>query len=278
MKNLLVPTEANESMRSVLEAALLVARRFDSYVEGFALRPAVPDYVPIDMVSGLTWHADDRADAEAVTQARAVFSAFVAERGLSAAGASVTGASFNWLDDAPAGDTFISGYSRVFDMTVVGRPTQGQPSPSLATLEAALFESGRPILIVPPSTPAALGETIVIVWNGSTETARTIAFAKPFLRRAGRVIVLTVESGMVPGPTGEQLARALRRDGLKAEAITAPKDARNPGEVALEQTRLLGGDLVIKGAYTQSRLRQMIFGGATNHILNNTTFPVLMAH
>lgn len=277
MKTLLVPTEPSETMRPVLEASLIVARRFGSYVEGFALRPSIPDYVPIDMVSGLTWHADEKADAEAVHQAAEIFATFRNDKGLSEAGGSEA-PSFAWYDNAPAGDAFVSGYSRVFDLIVVGRPTQGQPTPSMATLEAALFESGRPILIVPPVAPQTIGETIVIAWNGSTETARTVAFGMPFLRRAKRIVVLTIEGWSVPGPTGEQLARSLRRNDLTVEAVTVPPGKRYHGEVALAESVALGADLMLKGAYTQSRLRQMIFGGATSYILGSTTIPVLMAH
>ena len=89
---------------------------------------------------------------------------------------------------------------------------------------------------------------------------RAASFARPFLERARRVIVLTVESGMVPGPTGEQVALWLRRNGIAAEAMTAPADRRGPGETILAQAASLGCDLLVKGAYTQSRLRQMIFG------------------
>jgi nucleotide-binding universal stress UspA family protein len=101
----------------------------------------------------------------------------------------------------------------------------------------------------------------------------------PLLRRAANVTVLTVEGSTVPGPTGQQMARSLALNGIRAEAITLKAErGRNAGDVILTRARELGCDLLIKGAYTQSRLRQMIFGGATRHILANATLPVLMAH
>ena len=148
----------------------------------------------------------------------------------------------------------------------------------MATLEAALFESGRPILIIPATVPATIGESIVIAWNGSTETARAVAFAMPFLRQAKRVVVLTVEGWSVPGPSAAQLAGALRRNDLSVEVVAVPAGRRSSGEVLLSQAVEIGADLIIKGAYTQSRLRQMIFGGATSHVLAASTLPVLMAH
>ncbi len=149
----------------------------------------------------------------------------------------------------------------------------------MATIEAGLFEAGRPILIAPPLPPQRIGENILIAWNCSTEQAKATALAMPLLQRASRVVVLTVEGGTVPGPTGEQLASYLQRNGVPSEPITVtPQDGQSTGEAILAHAASLNCDLLIKGAYTQSRLRQMIFGGATRHILANATLPVLMAH
>jgi nucleotide-binding universal stress UspA family protein len=278
MKTILVPTAAHDLIGSVLETALVTARRFGSYVEGFALRPLITEYVPVDMVGGLTWARDDISDEQAVAAARQVFERFMADHGVArfVEGAGQVG--FGWLEDATAGDAFVSSHARVFDLTVLGRPTAGQAEPSMATLEAVLFESGRPILIAPPTPPTTLGEVIVIAWNGSTETARATASAMPFLKQAKRVIVMTVEGGPLHGPSGEQMTRSLRLNGVAADALTVPAEKRSIGEAFLRSAASSGADLLIKGAYTQSRLRQMIFGGTTSHILAEATLPVLMAH
>jgi nucleotide-binding universal stress UspA family protein len=102
----------------------------------------------------------------------------------------------------------------------------------------------------------------------------------PILKRASRVVVLTVIEGgaAVPGPTGEQLCRYLQLNEVPAKPLTVGLDGRLTGEVILAHANALGCDLLIKGAYTQSRLRQMIFGGSTRYILSNAQLPVLMAH
>jgi nucleotide-binding universal stress UspA family protein len=280
MKTILVPAAAHVFIGPVFETALLAARRFDAYIEGFAMRPLITEYVPVDMVGGLTWTRDDISDEQAVAQARDAFMRFMGERNVprfAERGAGTLG--YGWLDNASAGDTFVSSHARVFDLTVLGRPTAGQAEPSMATLEAVLFESGRPILIAPPTAPAAIGEMITIAWNGSTETARATAFAMPFLKQARRVVVITVEgSPLHSGPPGEQLARSLRLNGVAAEATTVKMDRRNIGDTLLKVSEQMGADLMIKGAYTQSRLRQMIFGGTTSHILAEANLPVFMAH
>ena len=105
----------------------------------------------------------------------------------------------------PEGDHFVGSYGRVFDVIVLGRPGRDPKGSRMTTLEAALFESGRPVLIAPPSPRPQMGTNVLISWNCSTEQARTTAFAMPILKRASRVVVLTVEGGAaVPGPTGQQ--------------------------------------------------------------------------
>jgi nucleotide-binding universal stress UspA family protein len=186
--------------------------------------------------------------------------------------------SCGWLGQQLFGDSYIGSFGRVFDLIVLGRPGARDEPPRLATLEAALFEGGRPVLMVPPSSPASIGETIVIAWNGSTETARTVALAMPILEKAGRVVVLTLEGWGVEGPSGAELALRLQRNGIRAETAARRLNTRSPGEAILDDAASFHADLLVKGAYTQSRLRQMIFGGATSHIIAHAGVPVLMAH
>ena len=158
----------------------------------------------------------------------------------------------------------------------MGRPLPDSVAPSMAALETALFESGRPLLIAPPTPPAGMGEHVLIAWNCSTETAaRWVRHAA--LDRAQRITVLTVQRGTVPGPSAAELARNLQRHGLTVEwREVAPGDL-STGEAILREAADSARDLIVKGAYTQSRLRQMIFGGATSHILAEAELPVMMA-
>jgi len=99
----------------------------------------------------------------------------------------------------------------------------------------------------------------------------------PLLQKANRITVLTVIGGTeVPGPSAEQLIHYLRRNGIAAEPISVELDGKNTGQT-IQAAQSLGCDLLIKGAYTQSRLRQMIFGGATRHVLEHADMPVLLA-
>ena len=186
--------------------------------------------------------------------------------------------SFGWFDEAPEGEGFVGSYGRVFDVIVMNRPDAKSTLLYHRAIETGLFESGRPILLSPPSPPQQIATNVLIAWNCSTEQARAIALAMPLLQRADHVTVLTVIGGTgVPGPSAEQLIGYLQRNGIVAKPMRVELDGRSTGEAILATAQSLGCDLLIKGAYTQSRLRQMIFGGATQHILENAALPVLLA-
>jgi nucleotide-binding universal stress UspA family protein len=277
-KTILVPIEQHDLMNRTLETALLLARKFDSYIEGFALRTEIPAVFALADVGAVPIPAFEQDIAENEKRSRSLFDNFMQDHGVPRGG-DTNALSSAWLKDAPGGDHFVGSHGRVFDLIVLGRPGRDPKGPRMTTLEAGLFESGRPVLIAPPAPQGQIGTNVLIAWNCSTKQARVTAFAMPILKRASRVVVLTVEGGAaVPGPTGEQLCRYLQLNEVPAKPLTVGLDGRLTGEVVLAHAKALGCDLLIKGAYTQSRLRQMIFGGTTRYILGNANLPVLMAH
>ena len=279
MKTILVPTENHDAMQSALETALLLARRYDSYMEGFALRWAINEFIGGDIVGGVPLETFKHDIAEEAKQARQVFESFMQEHKVPRSTKTAGTPSFGWLDDAPNGESFVGSYGRVFDVIVMNRPDANSTGLYNRAIESGLFESGRPILLSPPSPPRQIATNVMIAWNCSTEQARATALAMPLLQKADRVTVLTVTGGTgVPGPSAEQLIRYLQRNGIGAEPMRVELDGRSTGEAILAAAQSLGCDLLVKGAYTQSRLRQMIFGGATQHVLANAALPVLLAN
>jgi nucleotide-binding universal stress UspA family protein len=278
MKSILVPIEEHNLFQSVLDTTLLLGRAFESYIEGFAISFNLPMAMPIDVAIGIPSLLDPATRREVTDAARQHFETMMQAQQIPEAALGAAGLSYGWRQSEMKSDAFLGSYGRAFDITVLGRPGSGTHRPRLSTAEAALFESGRPLLIAPPQAPETLGETIVIAWNASTETAHAVGFGMPLLLRARRVVVLSVEGWGVQGPSGHDLARSLKRHGINIETHTVPNNTGRIGETILSAAAGLGCDLLIKGAYTQSRLRQMILGGATNHILAQSTLPVLMAH
>jgi nucleotide-binding universal stress UspA family protein len=265
----------------LLDTALLVAKRFNGRIVG--LNALTTEYAVVfggEMGFSVSSEVDRTLEREGLDrreQARALFSAFMRQHGVALGGPTGEGPSAEWREEAGRQNAVVGTLGRVFDLIIVERPAK-LASLAEATLEDALFESGRPVLMAPPTPLGSIGERVLVAWNGSTETARTVAFAMPFLERAQTVQVVSVEGGMTPGPSGEELAQSLARHGVSAIARHVTARDRIPGEVFIEEAKAIGADLMVKGAYTQSRLRQMIFGGATRHIIMEATMPVILAH
>jgi nucleotide-binding universal stress UspA family protein len=280
MKTILVPMEPHEGMTAVLETALLLAKKCGSYIEGFSLRFGISEFVAVDPAGSIPLESYRQESLEEAAQARKLFESFMQQRNVPRAGGpGGSGPSCGWLEDAPEGESFVGSYGRVFDITVLSRPDANTIGLHNRAIESGLFESGRPILLSPPSPPKDIGTNIMVHWNCSTEQARATALAMPLLHQAQQVTLLTVTGGStVPGPSAEQALAYLQRNGIAVKSMTVPLENRNTGEAVLKACKTNGCDLLIKGAYTQSRLRQMIFGGATSHILANAELPVLMAH
>ena len=275
MRSILVPVENHESAKTALTVARQTAQLFGSTISAIALRPVHYQVVGAEPIVAVTFPPSEQEDTEALEGARAIYEAFLSEH---AGSGDADGAKLSWPSDSPIDDNQIASIARVYDITVVGRPAVTGTGPRMATLEAALFDGGRPIMVVPPVAKPTFGSNVVISWNQSTESARTVAFSMPFLVKASKVTVLTVEGATVPGPDGKALRDYLAHHDVQADEITVPTDRRKPGLAILEEAEKRGCDLLIKGAYTQSRIRQMILGGPTSQILAETQVPVFMAN
>ena len=279
MKTILVPTQNIAAMKSALEVAVLLARRTGAYIEGFPLRIAIPPYVVSELTAGFTMDAYAAQRDEETAELRRLFETFMRGHSIPPVGTTADPPSFGWLAVAPEDDSFIGSHGRAFDITVMSRLDADSTSLHRRAIESGLFESGRPVLLAPPATAKQIATNIMIHWNGSTEQARANAFAMPLLHLADRVTVLTVIGGQeVPGPSADDILGQLQHNRIAAKAVRVKLGDRGTGEAVLDAARAEGCDLLVKGAFTRNRLRQMIFGGATSHIMEHADLPVLMAH
>jgi nucleotide-binding universal stress UspA family protein len=283
MKNLLAVI-GDGNAGPVLEAALLVAQRFNSHIVG--LHSLTTEYAVVfggEMGFSISSEVDrtlEREGHERRDQARRLFRDFMNARGvpIGPVASGYNGPSASWREEDGRQNAVVGLTGRVYDLILVEQPEK-LASIAEATLEDALFESGRPVLMVPKTTAPPLGEVVAIAWNGSTETAVTVAMGMPFLKQAREVVVVAVGPQHMPepGPTGEELARSLESHGLNVSLRTAFGRQKAQGESFVKEAMAAGADLLLKGAYTQSRIRQMIFGGGTRHIIMESKIPVLMA-
>jgi nucleotide-binding universal stress UspA family protein len=268
----------------VLEAAIITARRFNSHIVG--LHSLTTEYAVVfggEMGFSISSEVDrtlEREGHERRDQARRLFREFMSANGIPVGGLPPghTGPSASWREEDGRQNAIVGMTGRVYDLILVEQPEK-LASIAEATLEDALFESGRPVMMVPKTVPPTMGEVVAVAWNGSTETALTVALGMPFLLQARGVVVVTVGAQHMPepGPSGEELARTLERHGLNVSLRTAIGRQKPQGESFLREAIAGGADLILKGAYTQSRIRQMIFGGATRHMIMESKIPMMMA-
>ena len=290
MRTVLCAVGDGDSARSALATSYLIASRGDGHIEAFYPGMGSPmiitggfgggmgggGVVPTELVAGL-----EREEQQRRERARMLFTQFMNEKAvqIGPVDPASKGVTASWYENTTMQASEVVGsYGRVFDVVCVGRPRKDDAALSLAFVEAALFESGRPVLLAPPEPPATIGSVVVIAWNASTETARTLALGMPLVGEVKKAIVLTIRGGSINGPPGEDAARNLRCHGIDAAAVEVDAGGLSVGEAILAHCKEVGADLLIKGAYTQSRLKQMIFGGATQHILTSAELPVIMAH
>jgi nucleotide-binding universal stress UspA family protein len=165
---------------------------------------------------------------------------------------------------------------RVADMIVVTRVAKDGDPGKRATLEGALLESGRPLFIVPPEGLHGPLATAAIAWNGSAEVARAVSQALPLLAEAEKVFILIIEEGLRPGPSPDDLVAYLARHGIAATIHDTASNHLPTGEALLSDAETVGADFLVMGAYTHSRLRRMIMGSATEHVLSTAALPILM--
>jgi hypothetical protein len=186
-------------MHSALETALLSARRCNSYVEGFTLLLQTVPYLGADVLVDVLVPTEELG--EEAKKAKQIFVSFLQEHDVPQSTKTTEGLSFGWLNYIANNVNFIGSYGRVSDVTVMKRPDENSTALYGTANEAGLFESGRPILLAPPSPPKQFATNVMIAWNRSTEQARATALALPLLHKAERITVLTVREGAeVPDP------------------------------------------------------------------------------
>jgi nucleotide-binding universal stress UspA family protein len=290
VRSVLVPVAGAEDDKAHLLAALAVARLFAAHMDVLHVQS---DAVPLAMAATSAGYDGAAITAALIEQfeketqkrlamAQKTFSAFVEEERLELrerADAS-DAVSVAWLHRVGHPGECVAQVGRYHDVLVVGRSVAGGAS---GTLETALTKSGRPVLVMPPYMSEVRGRTVAIAWKDSAEAARAVTAAMPFLTLANRVEVIEVnenhtEEGSEAGALAGRLVDGLGWHGIAAKTrLVSTSDMSGP-DALLHAAQDAGADLIVMGAYGHSRLREMIFGGFTRHILQAADLPVLMLH
>lgn len=256
--------------------AISMAAALDAHLTGvaLALEPMIPPMVMGEVPAGVIETQRKRM----IETAEAALKAFDEEA--SRAGVKYEGRIIAALEGSAA--NALAHQIRTADLAVLGQvePKDGFPLRNLL-IEEALFESGRPVLIVPyiGGTTFKL-DRAVVAWDGSREAARAVHEALPLLHGSKEVEILIVDAGSTEDAreAGADLARHLARHGLDVELKTVPSGDIDVANAILAFVGDTRPDLVVMGGYGHSRLREFLMGGATRGMLQSMTSPVLMAH
>ena len=286
IRAILALVDGGAGSQGTLRTAVQLGRSFDAYTEVLHVKLDPETVIPV-VAEGMSGAAvgqiveSTRQGAETrAAEAQRVFQEVALAESLPLVS----------LDSEPEGQHFavawrettgreapeISERGRLFDLIVIARPDPESGPGTAAALEAALFETGRPVVIAPPEPHGALRH-VAVAWNATRESARAVWAARPFLTRAEKVSIITVVDSD-PGANPADLARYLAHHGVSAETHLAKRSAAGLGDSLLDATKDCGADLLVMGGYGHSRLRELVLGGATRSVLQQAALPVLMTH
>jgi nucleotide-binding universal stress UspA family protein len=283
-RKLLLPLTGTAAGESAFAAALIVARQWNAHIAALHVRADSRDVAPLagEGLSGAMiqdmMQATERESGERSSAVRLMFERFISGSGVSHAQptARATEPTATFTTMVGREEDVVAQQSRLADLTVVPHPEAGDDTSSSDALHAVLFDSGRPVLIAPQKTPASLGTRVCVAWNGTAESAAAVQAALPWLQRADAVRILSADEYQRAGPLAPDLANYLSLHGVQAELAKFRPLDREVGAGMLAAAREFGADLLTMGAYSHSRLRQLILGGVTRHVLEHADLPVVM--
>jgi nucleotide-binding universal stress UspA family protein len=275
LKDIVVSLSVAEGGDFVGDFAISVAAALDSHLTGiaFVYGPIIPfaatGYIPPQVIE-----AQERDSEQAAKTALDRFSAAAARAGVSADAAKLP------TSYADAGEKFGQ-IARRFDLAIVGQAEPDKEAVEALIAESALFESGRPVIMVPYIQKAPLKlDRVMVCWDGSRAATRAIADAMPLFERAGRVEVVIVanDPGKQDEIPGADMGQHLARHGLKVDVARFSAGGIDVADALLSHAADSGADFIVMGGYGHSRLREFVLGGVTRSILRSMTAPVLMSH
>ena len=284
-RTILIPADGTPESKRCLKIGFEWAQHLESHVKVLHVRPDPKDTVPllgegmsVAMIEDMMDIALKEGSARSAA-ARLAFDNIVTELGASITESPVSkGLSTHWFETVGREDDTISAHGRLADLIVAARPSAESDVSTNLNLNAAIFDTGRPVLVVPPIECSATADKIVISWNGSAQSARAVAFALPILKCAQSVTALTIDSGNILGQRAPELETYLRWHGVDAKTETISGSPSAVGPKLMELLMSENADLLVMGAYTHSRMRRLILGGVTRYVLEESSVKVLMAH
>ena len=289
-KTILVALTGFDSDKVALQTAFLAGRPFDAHLECLHVRPGPGQMASLlaatDMpgaIDGEIFEALRQQDEMRTQAARRSFDEFVKRWGVPVTDSppGPKGVSAAWEERLGDGIEETIAQARFHDLVVVARAAD-LTGLSLGAIGSILVGCGRPMLLAPSQAPENLAPTIAIAWKESAEAARAVTASMPLLQKASRIFVLTAAEGdsdtKESVESAEQLRNQLRWHGLTAETHSVVAAGRELPDAVMETARDVGADIMVMGGYGHSRLRELVLGGFTRHVIGEAPLPVLMFH
>jgi nucleotide-binding universal stress UspA family protein len=277
IKDIVFHLSTRSGEAAAIDYAVSVAAAFSAHIAGiaFALDPFVPPTMGIGDAVPADWIDEQREEAQAAADnAIARFEEAVRRNGISAGS--------HRLDASLAGAAQMFGrIARRFDLSIVRQAEPGKAPLEDLVIEAALFDAGRPVLVVPYIQKAVFTlDRVMVCWDGGRNAARAVGDAMPFLERAKSVEVVIVhgDAGKSDEIPGADIGEHLARHGLEVDVKRIVATEGKIMDTILSHAADAGTDFLVMGAYGHSRLREFILGGVTRGILSTMTVPVLLSH
>ena len=285
VRNILVPVRGDGRHVEVLDHALALASRFNAHIDLVHCRPRPDDLIPFgvvvpDGVRAQLASSAAIAASEDEKKLRTAFDRYCAENGLPvvARDAAPKGkASVSWREEQGRQPAVVGRLGRLADVIVLPKPDRKR-NLGYGTLEAGLFETGHLVLMCPSSKAAVIGDHVAVGWSGKAEAARAVSMALSLLAKAGKVTLIGVDTGETCPLDLDDLALFLRSHDIACESSRPSSDAHHVGDTLLHEAKSAGADSLLIGAYGQSRLRELVMGGVTRHIVDHADMPVFMTH
>jgi nucleotide-binding universal stress UspA family protein len=275
-KDILVNLPAAPARDAATAFAVSLAAEFKARLTGIAFRyePIAPVMVDMYVVPPEIIESQRAETEKSAKAAIARFEEVARGAAVAADARSVEVA----VADAPA---TLADIARRFDLCALAQPQPDDTTLGRQFIEAVLFESGRPILIVPYIQTAGLKlDRVMVGWDGSRSAARAVGDAMPLLAKAAMVeiVMVSAEAAKSDELPGTDIALHLARHGVQVEVERIASSDVDPANIILSRAADTSADLLVMGGYGHSRMREFILGGVTRAILGSMTVPTFMSH
>ena len=280
-KVLLMPLGMGGEVQERIHGGLCVAKRFDAQLRVLHISVSPQSIIPEEVflmsreALGGMYTAFDRHVGLDTRRVKKLFLEVCARVSVPVVdGMNFPGPSASWAELQGLRSGLVARHGKAADWVVMAVPPEKRPT---GTYEAAVLETGRPLLVIPRTMARFSPDTVLVAWNGTTEASRSLAHSLPILQQARRVVVVCVDSHEAVHPSANVICEYLGAHGIAAEATIVPPGAQSVGRVLEEMVADDDVDLVVMGAYDRKRLGGSAFGSVTNHMFAHAEVPLFLS-